>query len=229
MHTYTGRLPWHAHTSGAELSPDPWLVVWCCPWDNVHNLFGFPEVWNGQPMALRSRESESLSVMSDSSQPHGLYSPWSSSGQNTGVGRLSLLQGIFPTQGFNPGLLNCRLILYQLSHKESPRILEWVAFPFSRGSSQSRNQTGVSCIAGGFFTNWAMREVHWGPERGHKHPSCRVGQRLPEGPAASLHRQGDVASSFPVPSSPCGVPQHYFPSWQCEPHLASQWQPPLSA
>ena len=33
------------------------------------------------------------------------------------------------------------------------RILEWVAFPFSRGSSQPRNRTGVSCIAGGFFTN----------------------------------------------------------------------------
>jgi len=46
------------------------------------------------------------------------------------VGSLSLLQGIFPTQGLNPGLLHCRWILYQLSHKESPRILEWVACPF---------------------------------------------------------------------------------------------------
>ena len=42
-----------------------------------------------------------------------------SPGQNTGVGSLSLLQGIFPTQGLNPGLLHCRLILYQLSHKGS--------------------------------------------------------------------------------------------------------------
>ena len=41
------------------------------------------------------------------------------------------------------------------------RILEGVAFPFSRGSSQPRNQTGVSCIAGGFFlTNWAIQEAH---------------------------------------------------------------------
>ena len=55
--------------------------------------------------------------MSDSLQPHGLYSSWDSPGQNTGVGSLSLLQGIFPTQGLNPGLLNCRQILYQLSHK----------------------------------------------------------------------------------------------------------------
>ena len=68
--------------------------------------------------------------MPDSLQPHGLYSPWNSPAQNTGVGSLSLLQGIFPTQGLNPGLLHCRQILYQLSHKGSPRILEWVACPF---------------------------------------------------------------------------------------------------
>ena len=66
------------------------------------------------------RESESCSVMSNSLQPHGLCSPWNSPGQNTGVGTLSLLQGIFPTQGSNPGLLHCRWILYQLSHKGNP-------------------------------------------------------------------------------------------------------------
>ena len=69
-------------------------------------------------------QSERCSVVSDSLQPHGLYSPWNSPGQNTGVGSLSLLQGIFPTQGLNPGLPHCRQILYQLSHKGSPRILE---------------------------------------------------------------------------------------------------------
>ena len=63
-------------------------------------------------------ESESCSVVSDSLQ---LYSPWNSSGQNTGVGSLSLLQGIFPTQGSNSGLLHCRRIVYQLSHKGSPK------------------------------------------------------------------------------------------------------------
>ena len=57
--------------------------------------------------------------MSDSSRPHGLYSPWNSPGQNNGVGSHFLLQGIFPTQGSNPGLWHCRQILYQLSHKES--------------------------------------------------------------------------------------------------------------
>ena len=58
-----------------------------------------------------------------------------------GVGSLSLLQGIFPTQGLNPGLLHCRQILYQLRHKGSPRILEWVSYPFSSGSCWPRNWT----------------------------------------------------------------------------------------
>ena len=74
------------------------------------------------------------------------------------LGSLSLLQGIFPTQESNPGLLHCRWILYQLRHKGSPRILEWVAYPLSRGSSQPRNWTMVSCIAGRVFTSWAIRE-----------------------------------------------------------------------
>ena len=97
--------------------------------------------------------------MSSSLQPHGLHSQWNSPGQNTGVGSLSLLQGIFPTQKSNPGLPHCRWILYQLSHKGSPRTLEWVAYTFSRGSSWPRNQTRVSWIAGRFSTNWAIREA----------------------------------------------------------------------
>ena len=100
-------------------------------------------------METSGRESESESCF----VTPWIYSPWNSVGQNAEVGNLSLLQGIFPTQGSNPGLLHCRWILYQLSHKGSPRILVWVAYPFSSGSSRSRNQTGVSCIAGGFFTN----------------------------------------------------------------------------
>ena len=172
--------------------------------------------------------SEGCSVVSNSLQPHWLSSPWNSPGQNTEVGSLSLLQGIFPTQGLNLGLLHCRRILYQLSHKGSPRILErvaypspveipdpgiepgslalqvgslltelwkkpingvqfssvdqscptlhdhmdytvhgilqvrilkWVAFLFSRGSSQPSDRTQVSRIAGGFFTSWVTREA----------------------------------------------------------------------
>ena len=91
---------------------------------------------------------ESHSVVSDSLWPHGLNSPWNSPGQNTGVGSLSLLQGIFPTQGLNSGLSHCRQILYQLSHQGSPKILEWVAYPFSSRSSSPRKWTGVSCMAG---------------------------------------------------------------------------------
>ena len=96
--------------------------------------------------------------------PHGLkpsklLCPWNSPGKNTEVGCHSLLQGIFPTQGSNPGLPHWKQILYQVSHKGSPRLLECIAYPFSSRFSQPRNPTGVSCIAGGFFINWAIREA----------------------------------------------------------------------
>ena len=64
--------------------------------------------------------------MSDYLRLNRPYGPWNSLGQNTGVGSCSLLQGIFPTQGSNPGPLHCRRILYQLSHKGNSRILEWL-------------------------------------------------------------------------------------------------------
>ena len=127
-------------------------------------IFTFPRRWerrNGGHF-LKNCEvywSKSHSVVSDSLWPQGLYSPWNSPGQNTGVGSLSLFQGIFPIQGSNPGLPHCRQILYQLSYKGSPRILEWIAYPFSSESSQSRGLIGVSCPGGGFFANWAMREA----------------------------------------------------------------------
>ena len=55
------------------------------------------------------------------------------------------------------------LVLYTLHGILQARILEWVAFPFSRGSSQPRDQTQVSHTAGGFFTSWATGEaqVYW--------------------------------------------------------------------
>ena len=98
--------------------------------------------------------------------------------RNTRVGSLSLLQWIFLTQELNQGLLHCRWIPYQLSYQESPkvkvaqscltlcdpkdytfprilqaRIQEWVAFPFSRGSSQPKDRPQVSHITGGLFTS----------------------------------------------------------------------------
>ena len=69
-------------------------------------------------ISYNSLESESCSVMSDSLWTHGLCSPWNSPGQIT-VGSYSLLQGIFPIQGLNPGVLHCTWILYQLSHKSA--------------------------------------------------------------------------------------------------------------
>ena len=92
-------------------------------------------------------------------QPARLLCPWDSPGQNTGVVSHSFFQGIFPTQELNSRFPHCRWILYQLSHQRSPKILEWVAYPFFRGSSWPRDRTGVSYIAVGFFTSWATREV----------------------------------------------------------------------
>ena len=76
--------------------------------------------------SVKESESESCSVMSNSLQPCGLYSPWNSPGQNTGMGSLSLLQGIIPTQGLNPSLPHCRQILHQLSHQGSPFMVKYV-------------------------------------------------------------------------------------------------------
>ena len=85
-----------------------------------------------------------------------------SPGKNTGVGCHALLQGIFPTQGSNLGLLHCRQILYWLNHQRSPRIQESVAYAFSRWSSWPRNRAMISCIADGFFTSRATSEApYW--------------------------------------------------------------------
>ena len=84
--------------------------------------------------------------------PQGSSVHGDSPGKNTGMGCHALLQGIFPTQGLIPGLPNCTLILYHLSYQGGPRILEWVAYPFSRGSPRPRNRSRVSCIAGGYIS-----------------------------------------------------------------------------
>ena len=82
-------IPWTARRSNQsiqnEINPEYSWKVYC---------------WSSKTLKVKS---ESHSVMSDCLQPHGLYNPWNSPGQNSAVGRLSLLQGIFPTKG-RPGL-----------------------------------------------------------------------------------------------------------------------------
>ena len=167
-------------------------------------------------------ESEGHSVVSNSLPSHGLYSPWNSPGQSTGVDSCSLLQGIFPTQGSNLGLPHCRWILYQRNHKGSPRILEWVAYPFSSRSSWLRNWTRVSWIAGRFFTNWAIdvcccRQVasvvsdsvwppRWQPTR-LRHPWDSPGKNTGVGchfllQCMKVKSESEVAQSCPTFSTP---------------------------
>ena len=137
--------------SRVRLCVTPWTVAHQAP---LSMGFSRQEYWSGllclPPGDLPNPgiEPRSPALQADSlpSEPPGKP-------KNTRVGSLSLLQGIFLAQELNLGLLHCRQILYQLSHQGNPRILEWVAYPFSRVSSQPKKRTRVSCIAGGFFTS----------------------------------------------------------------------------
>ena len=89
--------------------------------------------------------SESCSVVSNSLWPHGLCSPWNSPGRNTGVGSLSLHEGIFPTQDPNTGLLHCRQILSWLSHQGLLGIHSYVdGYMLCLGF----------CACGGYYREW---------------------------------------------------------------------------
>ena len=117
---------------------------------------------------------ESCSVMSDPVWPRRRYSPQNSPGQNTGVGSLSLLQGVFSTQGSSPGLPHCRQILYQLSHQGSPRTLVRVAYSFSSSSFWPRNWTRVSCITGELLPTGPSGKPWPGMESAPLQLKCRV-------------------------------------------------------
>ena len=136
----------------------------CSSWNSVLDnvMFGAEVCLPDYILLVRCLVTQSCLTLCDlmncslpGSSVHG-----DSPGKNTGVGCHALFQGIFPTHGSNPGLLHCRWILYCLSHQGSPRILECVAYPFSRGFSQPRNRTGVFCITDGFFTRWATRDTY---------------------------------------------------------------------
>ena len=135
-------------------------------WWNPHLLIG---KWILYPWASSKSESTSHSVISNSLQIHRLYNLWNSPSQNTGVGSLSLLQGMLPTHGWNPGLPHCRQILYQVSHKGTPRFfIRWatrVTYPFSSRSLDPGIQPGSPSLQADSLPTellgktWASREA----------------------------------------------------------------------
>ena len=153
---------WHPHHHGICISIDE--LTWTQQYQL--NSMVYIRVYHCVVYLIGLLLLFSCSFMSDSLWPHGLQPtkhlcPWGFSRQEYGMGCHAFLQGIFPAQGSNPGLLHCRQILYHLSHQGNPRILEWVAYPFSRGSSLLRNWTRIPWNAGRFFTTRVTREAHW--------------------------------------------------------------------
>ena len=113
-------------------------------------------VW-ARKTVTTEKGSEGGSLMSDSLRPHGLYSLWNSPGQNTGVGSLSLLQGIFPIQGSNPGLQPRSPALWADSLPAEPqgktKNTGLGSLPLLQHIFPTQESNGVSCIVGGYFTN----------------------------------------------------------------------------
>ena len=112
----------------------------------------------GAESSLYRKESHSCSIVSDSLLPHGLSSPWNSPGQNTGVCSCSLLQGIFPNQGSNPGLQHFRLLLYQLSHQGRDLFLE---FPHSNPTLTSRFRMRQIMDEFAYFQPFCVKYLHF--------------------------------------------------------------------
>ena len=106
------------------------------------------------PRDTNAHESESHSVMSHSLW---LYSPWNSPGYKTVVTSHSLLQGILPTQGSNPGLPHCKQMLYQLSHKGSQRMHRSV-----KAVVPNLNGTRCEFLRNNFSMDWVVLRVLWG-------------------------------------------------------------------
>ena len=141
---------------------DQWPTMYCYHYLVLHSVVASTNQSHNSPWT--KSESEVAQLCPTLCNPMDCIPPGSSvsgdsPGKNTGVGCHALLQRIFPTQGSNPGVPHCRQILNRLRLKGSPRILEGVAYPSSRGSSGPRNRIRVSCIAGGFFTSWATRQA----------------------------------------------------------------------
>ena len=118
------------------------------------SMLGFPVLYL-QAMCLVTQLCLTLWNPMECSPP-GSFVHGDSPGKNTGVGCHALLQGNLPHPGITPKSPSLLADSYHLSHQGSSSILEWVAYPFSRGSSPPRNWTRVSCIAGRFFTSGAL-------------------------------------------------------------------------
>ena len=104
----------------------------------------------------------SHSVMSDSLRTHQLWVPmlpWNSPGKNTGVDCHFLFQGVYLGPRIKTRSPTLQADSLPTEPAEKPRRVEWVAYPFFRGTFQLRNQTGVSCTVGRFFTSWATQEA----------------------------------------------------------------------
>ena len=128
-----------------------------------------------QEKEIKGMQTGKVSV--EDSRVRLFVTPSTKQSMKCGVGSLSLLQGIFPTQGLNLGLPHCRQFLYHLSHERSSSILEWVASSFSSRSARPRNRTGASGTAGGLCTNWAIREALQTEKEGAK-PSPYVNDTI---------------------------------------------------
>ena len=158
-------------------------------------------------------------------RPPGFSVHGDSSSKSTRVGCHALFQEKFPTQESNAGLLQCRWLLYHLSHLESPGILEWVAYPF-RGSSPPRSQTRVSHTASGILP----AELSGKPKIKHQvssvaqscltlcnpmnctTPGLPVHHQLPEFTQTHVHRVSDaIQLSYPLssPSPPAPNPSQH--------------------
>ena len=126
--------------------------------------------------------------------PPGFSVHEDSPGNNTGMGCHALFQGTYlPNPGIELCLPHCRQILLPLSHQGCPRIPEWVAYLFSRGSFRPRYQIRISCIAGGFFLQGSPKKVlEDAEEGGSKHLGVRKSGKSVELKWVLKDEQGSV-------------------------------------
>ena len=132
-------------------------------------------------------------------QPHGLYSPWNSPGQNTGVGSLSLLQGTFPTQGLNPGLPQCRRVLQQLRLRRAP------AAPCPSCPVHTLSLTTSHAAAGSRVPQLLPPDASPSGTRG-----CVCS---PHSPSTCSHAELGVSGSTASPGVPCGCSTVHVAFW----------------